>query len=190
MIVKQSRRFYLSVLLAIASFHRPAYRLQTRGARRRFRNTAYFGRWDLTLKALTKNIPRGWKSAKRDGQLKAQFMGRWGNARPLPKAGDQRRRVDVRLPKGRRRTSSQDMVFTGSLRGQTLSGTLTGPKNGSWKWTGKRAPALKAVASPKWGKPVELFNGKDLSGWTTRPLRIGSGPSWMARSSVPATAQS
>jgi hypothetical protein len=42
---------------------------------------------------------------------------------------------------------------------------VTGPNGTSWQWTGQKAPALKRSSAPKWGKPIPLFNGKDLSGW-------------------------
>ena len=151
-----------AVVLAVASFG--AYRLKPVVHAAASDNKAYLGRWDLTLNG-DKEYPSWLELSEESGQLKAQFVGRWGNARPLPKAEINGGELTFVSPK-EEEGFDQDMVFTGSLRGQTLSGTLTGPKNGSWKWTGKRAPALKAVASPKWGKPVELFNGKDLSGWT------------------------
>ena len=34
-----------------------------------------------------------------------------------------------------------------------------------WTWSAQRAPDLKRKSEPKWGKPIELFNGKDLTGW-------------------------
>jgi hypothetical protein len=58
-----------------------------------------------------------------------------------------------------------DMVFEGTLKGNTLSGTTTGPDGTPWKWMGQRAPSLKRAGTPKWGKPIKLFNGKDLTGW-------------------------
>ncbi len=58
------------------------------------------------------------------------------------------------------------MVFEATLDGNTLKGTTTGPDGVVWPWTGVHAPSLKETATPKWGKPVPLFNGKDLSGWT------------------------
>jgi hypothetical protein len=33
---------------------------------------------------------------------------------------------------------------------------------------GVRAPDLRRSTAPKWGKPVTLFNGKDLAGWKLR----------------------
>jgi hypothetical protein len=58
------------------------------------------------------------------------------------------------------------MVFEGKLSGGTLTGTTTGPDGTPWQWTGVRAPGLKRTKPPQWGKPVSLFNGKDLTGWT------------------------
>ena len=42
---------------------------------------------------------------------------------------------------------------------------MNGPDGKTWQWTGERAPALKRSKPPKWGKPINLFNGKDLTGW-------------------------
>jgi len=36
----------------------------------------------------------------------------------------------------------------------------------SFDWTAVRAPALEAPENPSWGEPLELFNGKDLDGWS------------------------
>jgi hypothetical protein len=51
------------------------------------------------------------------------------------------------------------------LSGADLTGTTTGQDGTPWTWTGQRAPSLKRTGAPKWGKTVELFNGKDLTGW-------------------------
>jgi len=43
-----------------------------------------------------------------------------------------------------------------------------GPRPARWNSlavTGQRAPALNRESAPKWGKPIPLFNGKDLTGW-------------------------
>jgi len=45
---------------------------------------AFLGRWDLTLQTPDREYP-SWLEVQREGTtLKAQFVGRWGNARPLP----------------------------------------------------------------------------------------------------------
>ena len=45
---------------------------------------------------------------------------------------------------------------------------VEGRPNAGLSWTGHRAPVLKDKDDGKWkdGKAVELFNGKDLSGWS------------------------
>jgi Domain of Unknown Function (DUF1080) len=126
--------------------------------------SGYLGRWDLTLKSPDHEYP-SWLELSREGtQLKAQMVGRWGNARPLPKAELSNGHLTFVSPK-EEEDLPQDMVFEGTLTGKILLGTVNGPKDGPWKWSGQRAPALKATGAPKWGKPVPLFNGKDLSGW-------------------------
>ncbi len=56
-------------------------------------------------------------------------------------------------------------MFGGTLVREILSGTVNGPNGTTWKWTGQKSPSLKRSSEPKWGKPIPLFNGKDLTGW-------------------------
>ena len=57
------------------------------------------------------------------------------------------------------------MVFDGMLQNDQLSGTITTPKGDKYPFTGVRAPLLKRTTPPVWGKPIALFNGKNLDGW-------------------------
>jgi len=125
---------------------------------------AFLGRWDLTLKAPDREYPSWLELRIEGGQLKAQMVSRWGNARPLPKVELSNGRLTFVSPK-EEEERPDDMVFEGTLVGKTLSGTTTGPNGVTWQWTGRRAPALKAKSSPKWGNAIPLFNGKDLTGW-------------------------
>src|SRR6266852_3356410 len=124
----------------------------------------FLGRWDLTLKAADREYPSWLELRQEGGQLKAEMVGRWGNARPLPKVEITNGRLTFVSPK-EEEDRPEDMVFEGTLVGNILSGTTTGPKSTTWQWTGQRAPALKRSAVPEWGKPIQLFNGKDLAGW-------------------------
>jgi len=68
------------------------------------------------------------------------------------------------------------MVFEGKLSGKMLVGTTTGPDGTPWQWTGERAPSLERKSAPKWGRSMQLFNGRDLSGW--RRSDPGSTATW------------
>ncbi|MGA2535654.1 MAG: DUF1080 domain-containing protein [Terracidiphilus sp.] len=125
---------------------------------------AFLGRWDLTLKAPDREWPSWIEIDEKDGQVSAQFVSRWGNARPLPKIEIEGTHISFVSPK-EEEDRKDDMVFTGSLKGTTLSGTTTGQDGTPWTWTGVRAPALSRTSPTKWGKPIKLFNGTDLAGW-------------------------
>jgi hypothetical protein len=124
----------------------------------------YLGRWDLTLKASDREYPSWLEITEADGKLAAQMVGRWGNARPLPKIELSAGRLTFVSPK-EEEEAKRDMVFEGTLAGDTLSGTVAAPDGNDWSWTGKQAPSLKRAKAPVWGTPVSLFNGKDLTGW-------------------------
>lgn len=125
---------------------------------------SYLGRWDLTLKTPGREYPSWLEITQEDGQLKARLVSRWGHARPLPKFELSNGIITFVSPK-EEEDRKDDMVFVGKLSGKTLVGTTTGPDGTPWQWTGEKAPSLTRKSDPKWGKPVQLFNGKDLSGW-------------------------
>jgi hypothetical protein len=125
---------------------------------------AFLGRWDLTLKAPNREYPSWLEIQQEDGQLRAQMVSRWGNARPLPKIEISNGNLTFVSPK-EEEERKDDMVFVGRLVGNTLSGTTTGQDGTPWQWTGRRAPTLHRTTAPKWGKAIQLFNGKDLTGW-------------------------
>ncbi len=125
---------------------------------------AFLGRWDLTLKSSDREYP-SWLEIRREGdELKADMVGRSGNVRPLPKVELSNGRLTFVSPK-EEEGAQADVVFQGRLDGQVLSGTLNGPDGKTWQWMGRRAPSLKRNQIPKWGQPIQLFNGRDLAGW-------------------------
>lgn len=125
---------------------------------------AFLGRWDLTLKAPDREYPSWLELREEGGQLQARMVGRWGHARLLPKVTMLNGRLTFVSPK-EEEGRPDDMIFEGTLVGQKLSGRLNGLNGVTWQWTGQRAPALKRSGAPKWRKPIQLFNGKDLMGW-------------------------
>jgi len=125
----------------------------------------FLGRWDLTLKTPLHEYPSWLEINQQDGQLRARMVSRWGHARPLPKIELSNGRITFVSPK-EEEDRKDDMVFEGKLSGRTLTGTTTGPDGTPWQWTGETAPSLKRARAPKWGKATQLFNGRDLSGWS------------------------
>ena len=59
-----------------------------------------------------------------------------------------------------------------------------GGKTPTLKWTGVRAPVIADKDDAGWvdGKPVEMFNGKDLSGW--KPLNPGAEMKWSYKDGI------
>ena len=144
---------------------------------------AFFGRWDLTLKAPDHDYPSWLELREENGQLKAEMVGRWGNARPLPSVELSNGHLKFVSPK-EEEDSKADLVFEGTLNGKILSGTLTGPDGKSWQWTGRRAPSLRPMVAvpPVWGTPLKLFNGKNLTGW--HEDKPGASPVWKVENGV------
>ena len=139
---------------------------------------AYLGRWDLTLNGPDREYPSWLELKEENGALKAEFVGRWGNARPLPKAEVKDGTLTFVSPKAEE-ALKEDMVFTGKLEGNELHGTVNGTNGEKWTWTGVRAPALKESGELKWGKPIKLFDGRSLNGWRMQPA--GGTPVWTVK---------
>ncbi len=139
----------------------PGQRVAARGTEDADR---FLGRWDLTLKAPDREYASWLEIGRENGKPVAQMVGRWGNARRLPRVEIEGDRITFVSP-GEAEGRKDDMVFQGRLAGDTLSGSTTGPDGTPWQWTGERAPALLRRSPPRWGQSVPLFDGKDLTGW-------------------------
>ena len=135
----------------------------------------FLGRWNLTLKAQDREYPSWLELRLEANQLKAQMVGRWGSARPLPRAEIRDGKLTFVSPK-EEEASKQDLVFEGKIENDRLEGTVNGPDGAGWTWTGERAPSLERAGAPRWGKPVRLFDGKSLNGW--RPDRENPSAAW------------
>jgi len=128
-----------------------------------------------TIKAPDHEYPSWLELREENGRLKAEMVGRWGNARPLASAELSNGRLKLVSPK-EEEGSKVDLVFEGALAGKILSGTTNGPDGRPWQWTGHRAPALKRTSPPSWSAAMPLFNRKDLTGW--HEDKPGTSPAW------------
>jgi Domain of Unknown Function (DUF1080) len=154
----------LALSTLILSFSLRTYSQQTKPADATASVQVFLGRWDLTLKTPLRESPSWLEITQENGQLRARMVSRWGHARPLPKIEISNDQITFVSPK-EEEERKDDMVFEGKLSGKTLAGTTTGPDGTPWQWTGERAPSLIRKSEPRWGKPMQLFNGRDLNGW-------------------------
>jgi hypothetical protein len=140
---------------------------------------AVIGRWDLTVQTPDGPYP-SWLEVRKSGYttLVGAFVGRFGSARPIGHVEFADGRLQFTVPSQWERRKD-DLTFTGRLDGDTLRGETTDDAGRRVTWTGRRAPALKRDQPPSWGEPIELFNGRDLSGWKPRPPAAKHG--WVAR---------
>ena len=155
------RTAFLAVFILISSLH--LYSVD-RNSSKTPSSQPLLGRWDLTLKTPARDYGMWLEITEEAGQYKARMVSRWGHARLLPKLEISGDHFTFVSPK-EEEDSKTDMIFVGQLSGKKLKGTTTGPDGTEWQWTGERAPDLKTKGTPKWGRPLELFNGKDLTGW-------------------------
>lgn len=157
--------YVLAALVALSAGFIPAFHSQETSSSLQSSAPPFLGRWDLTLQAPDRTYPSWLEIREENGGLTARMVGRWGNARPLPKVAVTGGELTFVSPK-EEEGSQTDLAFHGKRVGKTLSGTLNGPDGKPWRWTGVGAPALAAAGTPRWGKPISLFDGKDLAGWT------------------------
>lgn len=128
-------------------------------------NQGMVGRWDVTVQGPEGNYP-SWFEIKSEGdKLTGSFVGRVGSARPIKKIEFSNGLLNFSLPIQYEKHKT-DITFSGRLVNGKLEGTTNAEDGATLKWTAFRAPDLKG--QPRWGKPVELFNGKDLKGWKVR----------------------
>jgi hypothetical protein len=126
------------------------------------------GRWDLTVQGPDGVYP-SWLEVmlRKETELMGRFVGRFGSMRHLTQMEYRNGELLFRVPVQYEQNSS-DLVFKGKLTGDKMEGTTQDSDGKTLNWTGTRAPDLGRAGQPRWGRPIQLFNGKDLSGWKLR----------------------
>jgi hypothetical protein len=87
-----------------------------------------------------------------------------GSSRPISKINVDGNKFSFSIPPQWDR-EDKDLMLVGELKGDMIEGIVTEPNGGTYKFQGTRAPKLIKTSEPKWGKPISLFNGKNLEGW-------------------------
>jgi len=128
----------------------------------------YNGRWDITP---TLQRPRGWclelkgvGTPTAEGSFVSAYAGDLNKINEISVESGQLKFVIVQAGNRPAKYIYHAHLMSGKLMGTMEREGQTGEPT---KWTGVRAPAIDQVDDGSWkpGKPVELFNGKDLGGW-------------------------
>jgi hypothetical protein len=130
------------------------------------RDDAFLGRWDITALDSKSNLPINcWlELARRDGLLKGRFNEGQGAVFDLAQVSIENGKLTFQYPEGHSPNVTQQ-VWQANLKNETLAGTAN-VEGQKLAWTGVRGPAWPISSTErKPGKPVDLFNGKDVSDW-------------------------
>lgn len=141
------------------------------------------GRWDIT--GYSKPHPRAWwleingaETAVPGGKFVTAYAGDMNEIREISVEGSQLRFGFLRKerPKPGEEPKTSHVIFKARLVSDKLEGTyeIEGQTEPPMRWVGVRAPEIPDRDDGTWreGKPVKLFDGKDLKGWKA----VGSGP--------------
>jgi hypothetical protein len=123
---------------------------------------AFFGKWDITGTASRGRYVYWLEVKKEDGVLVGYFLNRVASVYKLPEISI--KDGELTFPIGR---PADKQIFRARVQGGKLVGTISGGKE-TISIVGVRPPKWKGVnanAKHKFGNPIELFNGKDLSNW-------------------------
>ena len=156
----------------------------------------FVGNWALTIPG----GGAGWLGiVEKDGQLQGSILWGGGSVLPVDKVevdGDQLvvtrlRQVKRKSKSGKQTTVTVATVITGKVAGEEMKLTLA-RKNEKGKqvgkveeFGGKRIPPLPAspdLSRVKYGEPIVLFNGKDLTGWKITSPNMPNG--WSAKDGI------
>ncbi|MDQ6761447.1 MAG: DUF1080 domain-containing protein [Bacteroidota bacterium] len=130
-------------------------------------DTSLEGRWDITINMDGKSAP-SWLEVTHSGlkTLVGHFVGTGGSARPISKVSFAGGKFSFSIPP-QWEPEDHDLVVEGTLDNNGISGNMTFPNGKTYTYTGKRAPSLRGDENVSWGKPIKLFDGKNLNEWHT-----------------------
>jgi hypothetical protein len=139
------------------------------------------GRWDITARDAEGEYP-SWFEVEQSGYrtLVGRYVAKSGSARPIARVEFDDATGEFRFavpPQWERRLD--DVVLEGKLEGDTIRGRTTDVKGKPVSFQARRAPALKREGDITWADPIDLFNGRDLAGWTPRWSEKPNG--WIVR---------
>lgn len=125
----------------------------------------YVGRWNLTGTGDSSSYVYWLEVKDEDGQLSGMFLNRGGSPVKLGTVKIENGELVFALPPGRNNAPSPE--YHAKLQGDRLVGSVQLPTR-RVEFVGVRPPKwpkADANAAHKFGKPVELFDGKTMDAW-------------------------
>ncbi len=132
----------------------------------------FLGRWDLTLNDGGQEKP-SWLEMKLSGYatLVGRYVGATGSARPVSYILLNNGKFSFSIPP-QWEGGEGFIKVEGHLENGKLKGEVTSNKGEVIPFTGVKAPYLVRKTAPVWGESIDLFNGKNMDGWS--PTSRGS----------------
>ena len=144
------------------------------------------GRWDITITKGDKKIP-SWLEINHSGNnyLNGRFVGSGGSARPISRVNFKDNKMSFAIPPQWDK-EDKDLTVEADLKDGKLMGTMNQPNGEVVNWVGVKAPKLIKSTEPIFGKPVAIFNGKNLDGWETigREDRTKKESQWIVENGI------
>ena len=127
------------------------------------------GKWNLTIDQEGEKLP-SWLEIRHSGTntLIGRFTYAFGSARPVAEVEKHGDLFSFTIPP-QWEPGASNMEFEGKIVGDRLEGTMIYVDGKTYNWTATKSPILPYYTNPKEGKTIELFNGKNLKGWTMKP---------------------
>ena len=124
------------------------------------------GKWDLIVTKDGEKLP-SWLEVKKSGvnTMVGHFVYAFGSVRPVSEVKMDGNNFKFSIPR-QWEPEGQDMEFEGNVNGDYITGKMTYTDGKSYDFEGFPVPKQEYSYNPTWGEPMNLFNGKDLSGWT------------------------
>ena len=125
------------------------------------------GRWDIQVKKGERIAP-SWLEVEISGYrtLVGRFVSDGGSARPISEVKFDNGNFSFTIPP-QWEQKGNDLTLNGKINNDRIEGTIKMLSGEEFTFSGTRAPFLTEKKDIKWGKPIQLFNGKNLDGWKT-----------------------
>lgn len=136
-----------------------------------FQLSSLVGRWDLTVVDRDERYPSWIEVVDQAGSLTGRVQGRFGHATALSRIEITGQRFRLTWP-DEGDPAAVDTQFDGDVTGNQISGTMREPSGRLASFSGRRAPALTRIRSPRFGPAVDLLRA-GLANWRTRDASHG-----------------